>query len=138
MVYYEYTMTDTKECVFCRIVRGEMPNFTVYEDDKYLAFLDVFSRVKGHTLVIPKEHHRWVYDVPKFGEYWEVAKKVGEKIQKSLESEFVSYVTIGNEVPHAHIHILPQSGGHMQGFSFQPVIEMSKEEMGELAKQISN
>src|SRR3990167_6822543 len=97
------------ECIFCKIVKGEIPNYTVYEDSNYLAFLDIFPRVKGHALVIPKKHYRWVNDVENFGEYWEVAQKVSLNIQKSLNASFVSYITMGEAVHHAHIHILPQN-----------------------------
>ncbi|MDA1316998.1 MAG: HIT domain-containing protein [bacterium] len=131
-------MTDLSACIFCNIVRGELPNYTLYEDEDYLAFLDIFPRVKGHAIVIPKKHYRWVYDVPQFGEYWEIAKKVGEKIQKTLKAEYISFLTIGNEVPHAHIHVLPQWGDSLKGFAITPVIKMSTEEMSELARTISN
>lgn len=130
-------MSDASECIFCSIVAGTLPNFTVYEDKDYLAFLDVFPRVKGHILVIPKDHHRWVYDVPNFGAYWEVAKKVGEKLQQSLGSEFISYITMGNEVPHAHIHVLPQQTNRVEGFTLSSVVNMSKDEMKKLASSIN-
>jgi histidine triad (HIT) family protein len=131
-------MSDTLECIFCKIVREELPKFTLYEDESYLAFLDVFPRVKGHALVIPKDHHRWVYDVPDFGAYWEVAKTVGEKLQQSLGSECITYVTMGNEVPHAHIHILPQQTNKVEGFTLSSVVDMSKDEMAKLALEITN
>ena len=131
-------MSDTHECIFCSIVAGTLPNFTVYEDHEFLAFLDVFPRVKGHVLVIPKDHYRWVYDVPNFGAYWEVVKKVGEKLQQSLGSEFISYVTMGNEVPHAHIHVLPQQTNKVEGFTLSSVVNMSKDEMKKLASSINN
>lgn len=131
-------MLDVSECIFCSIVAGTLPKFTVYEDDNYMAFLDVFPRVKGHTLVIPKEHYRWVYDVPAFGAYWEVAKKVAEKLQQTLGSEYISYITMGNEVPHAHIHVLPQQKAKVEGFTLSSIVEMSKEEMQALTLKISN
>lgn len=127
-----------QRCIFCKIVEGEIPSFKVYEDDHFIAFLDVFPRVKGHTLVIPKEHYRWVYDVPNFGEYFEVAKKVAMKTQNVVQSRFISFVTMGEEVPHAHIHILPQEQEQPSGVRFTEVISMSKEEIAELAKQITN
>lgn len=121
-----------EDCIFCKIAKGEIPSYKVYEDENFLAFLDVFPRTKGHTLVIPKKHYRWVYDVPNFGEYWEVARKVALKVQKKLQSKFVSFVTYGVDVPHAHIHILPNG----EGLRMTEVISMSKEEIGKLAKEI--
>lgn len=124
------------DCIFCKIVAGEIPSYKVYEDDEYLAFMDVFPRAKGHVLVIPKTHYRWVYDVPSFGSYCEVAKKVGLGVQKSLSSKFFSIITVGEAVHHAHIHIIPQTGSEIQGIRFAEVKEMSKEMLQELASQI--
>ena len=122
------------ECIFCKIVKGEVPSFKVYEDEKFLAFLDINPRTKGHTLLIPKEHYRWTYDVPYFGEYWETAKKIALASQKALNAEFVTFWTHGLEVPHAHIHILPRQKGE---YSFFPEPHsFSREEMEKIAEMI--
>jgi histidine triad (HIT) family protein len=99
------------ECIFCKIVAGDLPCYRVYEDENFLGFLDIYPRVKGHTLLIPKDHHRWVYDVPQFGEYWEAAKRISEATIAAFSPEFVSFITHGLEVAHAHIHILPRQSG---------------------------
>ncbi|MDP4010996.1 MAG: HIT domain-containing protein [Candidatus Roizmanbacteria bacterium] len=125
-----------EDCIFCNIINKKLPSHMMYEDANYCAFLDIFPQVKGHALVIPKKHYRWVNDVPEFGEYWEVAKKVGLMIQKKLSSSYISYVTIGNEVPHAHIHILPQSTDKLEGFHFDPVFKMENTEIENLAHKI--
>ncbi|MGB9883235.1 MAG: HIT family protein [Microgenomates group bacterium] len=95
-------------CIFCKIVKGDLPCYKVWEDEKYLAFLDINPASKGHTLLIPKNHYQWVYDVPNFGEYWEKALFVTKKIQKALKPKYISYFTHGVLVPHAHIHIIPR------------------------------
>jgi len=69
------------DCIFCKIVKGEIPAFKVYEDNDFLAFLDINPISVGHTLLIPKKHYRWVYDVPNFGEYWQVAQKIALSIK---------------------------------------------------------
>ncbi|QQS44259.1 HIT domain-containing protein [Candidatus Roizmanbacteria bacterium] len=130
--------TYMEDCIFCKIVQGEIPSYKVYEDESYLAFMDVFPRVKGHVLVIPKEHYRWVYDVPDFAGYWQTAKKIGMKIQQAVGSDYISFITMGEAVPHAHIHILPQHHGEIHGIKFTPVVEMTKEEIGTLAKEIAD
>ena len=96
------------DCIFCKIVAGQIPAYKIYEDDNYLGFLDIFPRVAGHSLLIPKKHFTWVYDVPNFGEYWETVLKVTHALQKTMSPTFVTYVTHGLEVPHAHIHIMPR------------------------------
>src|SRR5574343_1240099 len=97
-------MTET---IFEKIIKREIPAEIVYEDDNYIAILDIFPKKKGHTLLITKQVYPWVNDVPHFGEYFELAKKIGLAIQKALGAEYISYQTFGSEVPHAHIHIVP-------------------------------
>jgi histidine triad (HIT) family protein len=98
------------DCIFCKIIKGEIPCYKVYEDDNFLAFLDINPVSLGHTLLIPKIHYRWVYDVPNFGEYWQVVQKIALNIKNSaLNPEYISFLTMGNEIPHAHIHIIPRS-----------------------------
>lgn len=97
-----------KDCIFCKIVAGEIPAERVYEDEDFLAFLDIRPLAPGHTLVIPKEHHRWVWDVPQFGEYFEVVRRVAQAIQKAFGPiEEVHMRVVGEEVPHAHVWIYP-------------------------------
>ena len=82
------------DCIFCKIVKGEITSYKIYEDELFFGFLDIYPRVKGHTLLIPKRHYRWVYDVPDFGGYWERAKIISDAMQKALKPEFVSNPTI--------------------------------------------
>lgn len=105
-----------ENCIFCKIVKGEIPCYKVYEDDLFLAFLDINPVTAGHILLIPKKHYRWVYDVFEFDKYWKVAKKIALSIKKSsLKPNFVTFLTMGNEVPHAHIHIIPRNNSDQVG-----------------------
>lgn len=114
-----------KDCIFCSIVKSK-DCYLIYEDNLFMAFLDIFPRVKGHTLVIPKKHYRWVYDVPKFGQYWEVVNKITKKMQESFKPDFITYVTHGLEVPHAHIHIMPRANSTE---FVPPQIQTTREEL---------
>ena len=96
-----------ENCIFCKIVKGEIPSHKVYEDDNFLAFLDINPRSPGHTQVIPKQHYRWVWDVPNAGEYFEVSKKIALAQKKAFDSEMVICRIYGDEVEHAHIWIFP-------------------------------
>ena len=73
-------MTDN--CIFCKIAKGEIPCNKIYEDNEYVAFLDINPLNKGHALVIPKKHFRWVYDVEDQGKYWTVAQKMTKNFSK--------------------------------------------------------
>ncbi len=96
-------------CIFCKIVSKEIPAHIVYEDTDFLAFLDIHPLSPGHTLIIPKKHYRWVWDVSNIGAYFEVARKIAKAQQKAFNEEAIWSGIRGDEVPHAHISILPQS-----------------------------
>lgn len=99
-----------EDCIFCKIVRGEIPAYKVYEDDDFIAFLDIHPQTPGHTQVIPKKHYRWVWDVPNAGAYFEVVKKIAKAQQKVFGVEWVLSRIIGDEVPHAHIWVFVEHG----------------------------
>jgi len=127
-----------EDCVFCKIVKGEIPSYKVYEDEKFIAFLDIKPRNPGHTLVIPKEHFRWVWDVPYLGEYFEVVGKIANAIRKAMNTQWVVALVIGEEVPHAHIWLIPRfkNDGHGGSIELSNIKEISKEEMEKIAQKI--
>lgn len=94
-------------CIFCKIVKGEIPSHKVYEDENFFAFLDINPQSPGHTQVIPKEHYRWVWDTPRVGKYFEVVQKIAKAQQKAFETDFILSKIVGDEVPHAHIWVFP-------------------------------
>src|SRR3990167_3932949 len=94
-------------CLFCQIASAKIPSYKVFEDDNFMAFLDIMPVVQGHTLIIPKKHYRWVHQVKEFGPFWEVAQKVAQKQIKILAAPTILFMTAGFQVPHAHIHVLP-------------------------------
>lgn len=101
-------MTDKNNtCIFCKAVSGKAPSYKIYEDDKFVAILDIFPVTKGHVLVIPKTHYTWTYDVPEFGLYFEVAKKMQRAIDKALSPKWTQFFTHGS-IAHAHIHVIPR------------------------------
>ena len=128
----------TSECIFCKIVKDEIPSTKVYEDEDFIAFMDIRPINRGQVLVIPREHYRWVYDVPNRGEYWEAANKVAEKVIKGLKADHVSFVTLGHEIPHAHIWVVPRyaDDGHGGFLDWSKAREASREELDELASLI--
>lgn len=95
-------------CVFCQIVAGKSPADIVFEDKLFLAFLDKYPQARGHLQLIPKKHYRWIYDVPEIGEIFVAARKIIRAIIPVLGASHVLLATLGEEVPHAHIWIVPQ------------------------------
>ncbi len=105
-----------KDCIFCKIVNKEISAHIIYEDDNFLAFLDIHPQSVGHAQVIPKKHFRWVWDLPSDGndglnirEYFAVAQKVALAQRKAFNQEFILSKIVGDEVSHAHIWVFPSS-----------------------------
>ncbi|MFZ2886431.1 MAG: HIT domain-containing protein [Minisyncoccia bacterium] len=106
------------DCIFCKIAKGEIPATKVYEDDSFLAFMDISPLSPGHVQVIPKEHYRWVWDVPNIGPYFKLVQKIA-KAQQKVFNESVSSRVIGEEVHHAHVWLFPDPAtiGDKQDFA---------------------
>ncbi len=100
-------MKTAEDCIFCKIVAGDLPSTKVYEDDDFLCFIDIRPRSPGHSLVIPKDHYRLVWDVPNIGIYFEKARDIAVAMQKVFGTHIIHSKVEGNEVPHAHIWLYP-------------------------------
>lgn len=95
------------DCIFCKIVAGQVPAEKVYEDEQFVAFLDIRPLSPGHTLVIPKEHHRWVWDVPQHETYFRIARDIAHAQRAAFGTDAIHSRIVGEEVPHAHIWVYP-------------------------------
>ena len=118
-----------EDCIFCKIVKGEIPAHKVYEDKNTLAFLDINPQSPGHVQVIPKKHYRWVWDVPNVGDYFEVVRKIAKAQQKAFGQEMIRSQIYGDEVAHAHIWVWPLNENY-------PNVPEDAEDFEENAKKI--
>ncbi len=101
-----------KDCIFCKIVNGDIPSMKVYEDDVVLAFLDVNPDCDGHTLVIPKKHYKDINDIDDdtLLHVYKVARNIGNMLTNKLGANGISYLQNNGdvqEVKHYHLHIKP-------------------------------
>lgn len=100
-----------ENCIFCKIISGKIPANKVWEDKNHLAFLNIRPIKKGHTLIIPKKHTNYVFDLrdSELSDLVLVAKKVAGviKLVQKPKSGKVSMLTMGIGVPHVHIHLIP-------------------------------
>ncbi len=124
-----------KNCIFCQIARGKIPCFKIYDDEDFLAFLDLFPWCEGHTLVIPKRHYRWVWDVKNPDQYFKVVHKIANHYRKIFNTEFIMSFIYGYDVPHAHIHLLPNSRGKIAIYPKEKKKQLSQEEGEKLAEK---
>ncbi len=126
------------ECKFCQIANHQAPAFVVYEDENFIAFLDLYPWVEGHTLVIPKKHYRWVWDMPPklAGEYFQVVHKIANHYRQVFQTEFVMSRIYGYDVPHAHIHLFPDARGKIAFYPKQRLGRLSLEKGNELSQKL--
>lgn len=129
-------------CIFCKIANKEIPCYKVYEDDLFLAFLDISQATKGHTLVIPKKHYQNLFELDENikSSYLNVIQKVGLAIKKATNCEGINILNnngeaAGQTVFHCHIHIIPRYSNDSLKIEFGS-IETSKEEFELLQNNI--
>ncbi len=121
--------TTEPNCIFCKIASGEIPSYKVYEDESFLAFLDINPRGVGHVQVIPKEHYRWVWNVPNAGLYFEIVKKIALAQQKAFNTEMIRSQIFGDEILHAHIWVWPNDESVGSKMNFEENAERIKENL---------
>jgi len=128
---------EEENCIFCKIARGEIPCYKIYENENVLAFLDAFPSMKGQALVIPKKHLApWLFnlDDETYCKLMLAAKKVVKAVDKAMKPLKTGLMVEGLELEHVHIKIFPLD---KTGFRNYPnTIEVSKEEMQEIAERI--
>ncbi|MFW9794183.1 MAG: HIT family protein [Candidatus Thorarchaeota archaeon] len=135
-----------ENCIFCKIVRGEMPSSIIFEDDTCMAFMDVFPVSDGHSLLIPKKHYVNMFDVdPDVVAH--LAKRLADltkSVKKVTGEEGVINIVAngegaGQEVPHLHFHTIPRGRKSPFGFKFPPNYRdtmADRENLDQMAKRI--
>jgi histidine triad (HIT) family protein len=105
----------TTDCIFCKIVAGEIPSTRIYEDEAIIAFMDISPIIHGHALVIPKLHYKYITDTPAelLGRCLSVAKRVAQAQVDVLGADGVNLhqangSAAGQVVPHIHFHVIPR------------------------------
>src|SRR3989338_4923100 len=136
-------MVTEAECIFCKIVKGEIPSKKVYEDKDTLAFLDINPANPGHTLVVPKKHSE---DITKSGEEdiskaMHVVKKIVSDLKEKMSAIGVNVLQnngkpAGQIVAHTHFHVIPRYPNDVVVISYQRV-QLSDEQIEEIRKKIS-
>ena len=98
------------ETIFSKIIKREIPATIVYEDDELLAFLDISPVSKGHTLLVPKEHSVWMDEASDdvIKKIFVKAKEIMKAMKTSIPCDYVHLGIVGVEIPHFHIHLIPQ------------------------------
>ncbi|MBI3660372.1 HIT family protein [Candidatus Acetothermia bacterium] len=120
-----------KDCIFCKIVRGELSSHKIYEDEFSLAFLDIYPFTEGHTMVIPKQHYQTIQEMPAelVGKIFETVSIVTGKVEHAMGAVATTIGInngrgAGQVVPHLHVHIVPRyendGGGNLHSIVQKP------------------
>ncbi len=123
--------------IFSKIIAGEIPCYKLAENEHFIAFLDIFPLKKGHALVVPKIEIDELFDLP--NEYLTglltFAKPIAKAIEKAFPCDRVSILTVGLEVPHAHVHLIPMDKTEEMNL-LNNKLNLSKEEFVEVQLKI--
>lgn len=132
-------------CIFCKIIAGEIPSVKIYEDEHVFAFMDIMPLSKGHTLLIPKTHREFVYDMTaeEAGNLFAVAPKIAKAINETFQPEGMNLLNnngakAGQSVFHFHLHFIPRYG-QTDGFGAKWMTkekEFTSERIQELAESV--
>ena len=120
--------------VFTKIIKGEIPSYKVYEDDKTFAFLDIHPETRGHVLVVPKVEVGKIYELSDedYAALWGTVRKLAEHMDKVLGERIIIKV-VGVDLPeHAHVHLMPFDPDFVQG----QTLELDDAEMREIAEKL--
>ncbi len=115
--------------IFTKIINREIPAYIVAEDDKHIAFLDIFPNAKGHTLVVPKKEIDKIFDLSEqdYLELMRFARKVAKAQEKAFpEVQRIGMAVVGLEVPHVHVHLIPLN--KMDDMNFGNKLKFTPEE----------
>ncbi len=99
-------------CIFCKILSGTALSHKIWENENFFAFLDINPVNPGHTLIIPKHHIDYVFDLeePLYSELFAVSKQLSEPIRKAMRAKRIGVVIEGFGVSHLHVHLVPING----------------------------
>lgn len=132
------------DCIFCKIVNGDIPAKIIAETNKSLAFMDAFPLTKGHSLVVTKNHYEKIQDIPpeENAELFETVRRVISKIDKFTNATLMAVHNgkeSGQEIPHVHVHLIPRYADDSAGpvhSMFKPMPTLTEQEIENLHKKL--
>ncbi len=124
--------------IFTKIISGEIPSYTIAENEKFYAFLDIFPLVEGHVLVVPKMEVDKLFDLPsdQLGEILQFAQPIARAIEEVFDCKRCGISVIGLEVPHAHVHLVPLKTADDLNFT-RPKMKVEDHRMLEIQQMIT-
>ncbi|MDE6912309.1 MAG: HIT family protein [Lachnospiraceae bacterium] len=130
------------DCIFCKIANGEIPSRTLYEDEDFRVIMDLAPATKGHSLILPKEHYKNIYEIADdtAAKVLPLAKKMAALMTEKLGADGFNIVQNNNEVAgqtvfHFHVHLIPRYNDDNQSLVMKPQ-EMTDAQLDVIKEQI--
>jgi histidine triad (HIT) family protein len=131
------------ECLFCKIIKGDIPSNKIYEDKEFLVFLDIGPVNKGHTLVVPKKHYVTFLEMneKELGKMMKIVQKIANAVIKGTKAQGFNIMinnkrAAGQLVDHVHLHIIPRFEN--DGFKHWPQSKYKEGEASKIADEIKS
>lgn len=131
-----------ESCIFCKIVRGQAPVSTIYEDEAVMVFLDIRPLNMGHTLVISKAHYVDIFDIPEklLSQVHIVSKQIAAAVKKATDTDGINIIqqngkAAGQDIFHFHVHVIPRFLGQKLP-PFSELKEVERDKLDEMALRI--
>lgn len=129
-----------ENCIFCKIVKGEIPSFKVWGNKNNFAFLSNAPIMPGHTLVIPKKHVDYIFEMEDkdLENLIKASKPIAQKLKKALNPKTgrIGIMVAGLEIPHSHLHLIPMDSQF--DLTFSKAKSATPEELKQILEKISN
>jgi histidine triad (HIT) family protein len=127
------------DSIFTKIIKGDIPSHKIYEDNLTLAFLDIHPKQPGHTLVVPKKQVEFVWDLSDedYRALMATVRKVAKRLQTVFARPYVGMLVVGNDVPHAHVHVYPFSTSKESQFIPDQSAEPDLTALAKVAKKLA-
>lgn len=131
-----------QDCIFCKLANGDIPTNTIYEDEDFRVIMDLSPATRGHSLILPKEHYKNIYEIPDeiAAKAMILAKKMAVKMTNALQADGFNIVQNNNEIAgqtvfHFHIHLIPRYQNDNQKINWVPQ-KITEEELKEIQQTI--
>ena len=120
--------------IFTKIIKGEIPSYKIYEDDKTYAFLDIHPETRGHVLVVPKVEVDKIYELPDedYQALMATVKKLSGHMENILGTRIL-WKVVGTDVPHAHVHLMPLD----EKWQYGKTLDLTPEEFEQIRSKIA-
>jgi len=132
-----------EDCIFCKIIKGQIPSYTLYEDEMYKVILDRFPAAPGHALILSKSHHKDLFDMPdaEAERIYPLAKKIAGLLKKATGADGINIVqnngeAAGQAVFHFHLHLVPRKYGDAVKLNQTSCQDTTLEELAAMLRQI--